>query len=58
MRVTEEQLQALEAVAGLTIAPEFRPGVIRNLETLTAQAGLLFDPPLDPHVEPAPVYNP
>lgn len=58
MTVSEEQLRALEVVAGIEIAPEHRPGVTRNLDVLMAQAALLFDPPLDPVVEPAPVFNP
>jgi hypothetical protein len=58
MKLIEEQLQALEAVAGIEIAPEYRSGVIRNLEVLMAQASLLFDQPLEAEVEPATVFNP
>lgn len=54
----EEQLYVLALVAGIGIAPEYRQGVLRNLDVLMAQARLLFDPPLAPEAEPAPVFNP
>ena len=45
-------------MAGLTIDPAYLPTVTRNLEILMDQAALLFDPAIDPLVEPAPVYRP
>lgn len=44
-------------MAGLEIDPAFLPGVVRNLDILLAQAALLMSPPLEPEVEPAPVFR-
>lgn len=57
MPITEEQLHVLSKAAGIEIEPDHAPGVIRNLETLMAQAALLFDPPVDVLLEPAPVFR-
>jgi hypothetical protein len=56
--MSREDIERLAAMAGLTIDPAHMPGVIRNLETLLAQAALLMMPPLDFDVEPAPVFRP
>lgn len=56
--MTAEEVRLLEHMAGLAIDPAHLPGVLRNLETLLEQAALLFAAPLDPLVEPAPVYRP
>ncbi len=58
MPVTEDQVLLLAALAGIAITPGQMPGVIQNLETVLAQAALLFDPPIDPLLEPAPVFVP
>lgn len=58
MTISEEQLRAMAEVAGIPIAPEHVPGVIRNLEILHEQCALLFDPPVDALIEPATVYLP
>lgn len=58
MRITEDLVRQLAERSGLVIAPEHMPGVIRNLEVLEGQILLLFAQPLDPLVEPAPVYRP
>ena len=58
MRIDEQQVGLLAALAGIEIAPEHLPGVIRNLGALQAQAALLLDRLLDPSVEPAPVFRP
>jgi len=58
MRVTEEHVHLLAQIAGIEIAPAHLPGVIANLDTLLAQADLLFAESLDPAVEPAPAYRP
>ncbi len=58
MRVTEDHVRHLAELAGIGIAPGHMPGVIANLETLWAQAELLVAKPLDPLIEPAPVYRP
>jgi Asp-tRNA(Asn)/Glu-tRNA(Gln) amidotransferase C subunit len=54
----DEQVRHLAALAGLEIAPEHLPGVIRNLQVLREQAALLFQQPLDPSIEPLPVFSP
>ena len=54
--MTEEDVRALAGMAGITIDPAYMPGVIRNLEILLTQAGHLAQAPLDPMVEPAPVF--
>lgn len=54
----EQQVEMLAQVAGLTIDPAHLPGVVRNLSILMEQAALFLDPPIDPLVEPAPVYVP
>lgn len=56
--MTEEQLLVLAKVAGIDIAPPYRLGVMRNFGTLMEQAALLFEHPVDPWVEPAPVFRP
>ncbi|HEX7823148.1 MAG TPA: DUF4089 domain-containing protein [Sphingobium sp.] len=56
--MTEQDIGLLARMAGLVIDPAHLPGVARNLDMLLEQAALLFDPPIDPLVEPAPVYRP
>lgn len=56
--MTEEQLASLAELAGLVIDPAYAPGVIGNLEILFEQAAQLGASPLDPLVEPAPVFRP
>lgn len=56
--MTVEEVDLLARMAGLSIDPAFLPGVARNLDILLDQAALLFDPAVDPLVEPAPVYRP
>lgn len=56
--MTAEQFTLLAGMAGLEIDPAYQSGVSRNLEILLEQAALLFDPPINPLVEPAPVYRP
>lgn len=58
MRITEDLVHHLAERSGLVIAPEHMPGVIGNLKVLEGQIMLLFARPLDPLVEPAPVYRP
>ena len=54
----EEQVRHLAALADIEIAPEHLPGVIRNLQVLREQAALLLHEPLDPSIEPLPVFRP
>ncbi|HEX7873420.1 MAG TPA: DUF4089 domain-containing protein [Sphingobium sp.] len=56
--MTDEEVVLLARMAGLEIDPAHLPGVTRNLGILLDQAALLFDPPIDMLVEPAPVYRP
>ena len=56
--MTGDEVKLLARMAGLVIDPAYLPSVARNLDILLAQADLLFDPPVDPLVEPAPVYRP
>jgi Asp-tRNA(Asn)/Glu-tRNA(Gln) amidotransferase C subunit len=56
--ISEDQVLVLAALAEIEITPGQMPGVIQNLETVLAQAALLFDPPIDPLLEPAPVFVP
>jgi len=56
-RVDGETVRQLARLSGLTLEPDHVPGVIAALDTLLGQAALLFDPPLDPMVEPAPVFR-
>jgi hypothetical protein len=56
--MTTEQVEVLARFAGLAIDPAHIPGVIRNLDILLAQAAVLANTPLDPLVEPAPVFRP
>ncbi|MBV1688486.1 DUF4089 domain-containing protein [Novosphingobium sp. G106] len=55
--ISEDTLIGLAGFAGIEIAPEYRAGVIRNLEILAAQAALLAAAPVDQRVEPAPVFR-
>jgi hypothetical protein len=53
-----EQVEILGRLAGIAIHPDHLPGVVRNLGVVLGQAALLFDPPLDPLIEPATVFRP
>lgn len=57
-RATVEDVERLAGMAGLKIDPAHLPGVARNLSILLDQADLLFDPPIDPLVEPATQFHP
>lgn len=56
--IEDDDVMRLARMAGLTIDPAHLPGVVRNLDILMAQAGLLMSPPIEPLVEPAPVFRP
>jgi hypothetical protein len=56
--MTAEDVDMLARMAGLSIDPAYLPGVTRNLDILLGQTELLFELPIDPLVEPAPVYRP
>ncbi len=54
----QEDVIRLARMAGLAIDPAFLPGVTTNLNNLLDQAALLMNPPIDPLIEPAPVFHP
>lgn len=58
MRITEEKVSHLADMAGIEITPEHMPGVIRNMVVLLGQIDILFEQPIAPSVEPAPVFRP
>ncbi len=58
MPLTQDQVRLLASLAGIEITPGQIPGVIGNLEIVLGQAALLFDPAIDPLLEPAPVFTP
>jgi hypothetical protein len=53
----EAWIAAMGPIMGLTIAPEFRPGVVANLSIAARFAELLTDFPLHDESEPAPVFR-
>jgi len=57
-RATLEDVERLAKMAGLEISPAYLRSVHLNLCLLLDQAALFVDQPLDPIVEPAPVYRP
>lgn len=56
--VSEEQVQVLAQLAGLRIAPEHMPGVIRSLGILLGEAQVLGQISIVAAIEPAAVYRP
>jgi hypothetical protein len=54
----EAVIDAMAPLLRLAIAPEYRPGVVANLQVTAALAKLVLDFPLDDHAEPAPVFCP
>jgi hypothetical protein len=57
-RAMLEDVERLAKMAGLSIDPAYLPSVTRNFCILLEQAGLFADQPIDPIVEPAPVFRP
>lgn len=53
-----EDVARLAHMVGLEIDPAHLPGVAGNLATLLAQAALYAGQPVDPLLEPAPVFHP
>jgi hypothetical protein len=58
MIVTEELVETLAEMAGLSIDPAYRPGVAANLALLLDRAALIATPPLAVTTEPAAVFHP
>jgi hypothetical protein len=57
-RLTADRVEALAAVLGLDIPPQYLAGIAENLERLLAQAKLINEIELPPGSEPAPVFRP
>ena len=53
----EQLVDAQSAVIGLPIPPSHRAGVLLNMERLAQMAALATGFPLEPEVEPAPVFS-
>jgi hypothetical protein len=51
-------MDAMAPLLGLTVAPDYRPGIAANLAVTAALAALVMDFPLDDHAEPAAVFVP
>jgi hypothetical protein len=49
-------IDAVAPLLGLSVEPDFRPGIVANLRTIARHAELL-DLPLDDRAEPAPVFG-
>ena len=58
MPVTASDINALSQLTDLPIPPQYREGVAVQLTALLAQAELVLGLPLEPTVEPAPVFTP
>lgn len=52
-----ETVRRLAGLSGLALDPDHVPGGVAALDTLMGQAAILFDPAIDPLVEPAPVFR-
>ncbi|HHP7243611.1 MAG TPA: DUF4089 domain-containing protein, partial [Elainellaceae cyanobacterium] len=57
-RHVEQYVDYAAHVIGLSIAPEYRSGVIENVETLMAIAQSVMEFPLPADLEAAPVFYP
>ena len=54
----EAVLDAMAPMLGLEIRPEYRPGIVTNLEMTARFATIVLDVPLDDHAEPAAMFRP
>jgi hypothetical protein len=52
----EAVIDALAPLLGLEILPEYRPGIVTNLEVTARFARLVLDLPIHDEAEPAPVF--
>jgi hypothetical protein len=59
--MNEDDIEAFVAAAArivdVPLAPEHQPGVVMNLQRITAMARLVNEFQLPPDVEPAPVFS-
>ena len=53
----EALIDAMAPLLGLDIPPDYRPGVVTNLQVTARFAALVLDDPLGDHAEPAPVFR-
>lgn len=53
----EAIIDALAPLLGLTILPDYRPGVVANLKVTAALAVLVLEHPIGDHAEPAVVFR-
>lgn len=58
MTVTASDVATLAQLTDLPIPPQYREGVAVQLTALLEQAELVLGLPLEPCVEPAPVFTP
>ncbi|NET43449.1 DUF4089 domain-containing protein [Okeania sp. SIO2B3] len=58
MKNIEKYIEITAQLINLQLQPEHLPGVVENLEKITAIAQLVIDFPLPPEIEPAPKFDP
>ena len=58
MTVTASDIDALSQLTDLPIPPQYREGVAVQLTALLEQAELVLGLPLEPTLEPGPVFTP
>lgn len=54
----EAVIDAMAPLLGLRIAPDYRPGIVLNLEATARFAAIVLAMTLDDEAEPAPVFVP
>ncbi len=54
---SEAVIDAMAPLLGLDVKPEYRPGIVTNLEVTVRFAKLLLDIPIHDEAEPAPVFR-
>ena len=57
-RILTSYIESTAALQGLTIASEWRSGILAHLEAITTAAALVIDFPLDDDIEAAPIFQP
>ena len=54
----EAIIDAMAPLLGLTVTPEYKPGIVTNLSVTAGLAKLILEFALDDHAEPAAVFRP
>ncbi len=54
----DQYVEQVSELLNLSIAPEYHPGVVKNLTTIAAIAQLVTEFPLPDEIEAAPVFEP